>query len=149
MKPRWYQHQPDARFPYVVTEPRFYLLPHGFSNTYTVFRRNPRDSRQLARLKPSGCLTVFPGYAFDGATGGPDLPQLMEAVLLHDVLCQCEPHKDWPIRRAEADRMFLLHARITAPVIGAIYYGMIRALGSTHRAIFPPDPDRIPTIVLS
>lgn len=43
----------------------------------------------LVKLTSSGCLTVHPGYAWDGPSGpAPDTPELMRGSLVHDALYQ-------------------------------------------------------------
>lgn len=46
------------------------------------------DEIALAELLPSGLLTIYPGYCWDGATCAIDTPTFMTASLVHDVLYQ-------------------------------------------------------------
>jgi len=43
-------------------------------------------------LSVAGHLTVYAGYAWDGASGGIDTPSIMRGSLVHDVLCQMVAH---------------------------------------------------------
>lgn len=46
------------------------------------------NGKMLADLEPTGLLTIYPGYAWDGATCAIDTPDFMTASLVHDVLYQ-------------------------------------------------------------
>lgn len=43
---------------------------------------------EFVSLDTNGMLTLKPGYAFDGVTGAPDIPQLLPAAAVHDGLYQ-------------------------------------------------------------
>lgn len=61
----------------------------------------------LFNLSQGGKLTIKPGYAWDGATGVPDIPQIMRAALVHDCLYQMIRTGLIPdVFRESADAMF-------------------------------------------
>ncbi len=61
-------------------------------------------------LRPDGDLSIYPGYAWDGATWCPDFDWIIRGSLIHDALYQlmrlrqlppdCKPAADAALRRA-------------------------------------------------
>lgn len=86
-------------------------------------------------LTPDGLLTIKSGYAWDGATGATDIPQIMRASCTHDALYGLIRMGYLPrSARDAADReleRICLEDGMPAPS-AAIVYQMVRWLGDTE-----------------
>ncbi|MDE0028552.1 MAG: hypothetical protein OXU42_03995 [Deltaproteobacteria bacterium] len=72
---------------YRVTEKGRYVLLGCMNSVDQTFMVKRNNGKVLAKMH-KGHLTVYPDYAWDGVTYGPDVPCAMEASLVHDALYQ-------------------------------------------------------------
>ncbi len=65
------------------------------------------------KLHANGSLIIKSGYAWDGATGAPDVPSNMRATLVHDALYQLMRNKklDRDKYKEAADRLLQKHCK--------------------------------------
>lgn len=93
----------------------------GATNVVMRFR-----GQEFARLTGNGALIVRRGYAWDGATSAPDLKSVLNATLLHDVLCQWGRllKRSGRITRKTTDRVFFEKMVYdgASPMIAFIYW---------------------------
>ena len=71
---------------YTVTHKGCYPMPDCITCTGVICRSN-NPKKILAELK-KGCLTIYPGFSWDGLTRFLDIECAMEASLVHDALYQ-------------------------------------------------------------
>lgn len=133
----WYQESELGKYRYTVVLPIHFLVPELRLN-YDITRPH-EDGDKLAIVRDS-IFTILPGYAFDGATGGPDFECLMREFALHDALCQLDEVPEWPISRFHADRIFFREAKKANLPLAIIYYTAIRMGGEIHKFFNPPTP---------
>ncbi|MEE2731178.1 MAG: hypothetical protein VYA55_10175 [Pseudomonadota bacterium] len=88
------------------------------------------------QLQTNGDLVLAKGYAWDGASGAPDVPSFMRASLVHDALYQLmrNDYLDREIHRKPADRLMRRMCLQDGmnPLLAAVAYGFVRALGEPH-----------------
>lgn len=137
-----------------------YVLDEDFS--YDIRSHLPRDfkgcsfedsggTRRL-EIRPDGTATVFARYAWDGCTpkfslwdiliGTPDgapnsvtrKPKTYYASLMHDALCQFLDAGS-PVKRAEADKIFLELMTRDGFAPRLVYYAAVRLFGGLSRQI--------------
>ena len=90
---------------------------------------------QFIQLDTSGILCIKRGYAWDGASGPAlDIPSLMRASLIHDVLYQLmrEKHLDHQEHRCVADLLLKQHCIEDGmwPVAAWLVYKAVRVFGN-------------------
>ena len=97
----WYRRRKEGRYKYLLLQQMVFetrIRP----DARIVF---PPDS-MLLKLETDGVLMIERNYAWNGATGFPDLETMMRATLAHDALYQLmregKLNRDW---RGEADRL--------------------------------------------
>jgi hypothetical protein len=147
--PTWYEVDPMGRYRYRLTETIHFIgIRRHPAGTVEIQSANPKRQR-LGILEHTGVLTMFPGYASDGATSAPDVQKLMRAIFLHDILCQCCTNPDWHMTRFECDREFLTEGIIAAPIRAKLYYGFIRVGGGLHQLFnLPSDEEKVRIVAL-
>ncbi|MHB9070468.1 MAG: hypothetical protein ACYC54_08860 [Sedimentisphaerales bacterium] len=103
---------------------------------------------KFVRLTPDGILTVFAGYAWDGASGIPDSKITRTASLIHDALYQLirEGLLSREKYRIVADNIFrdICIARGGNKTIAGIYWQGLRWFG--EKATYPVKNDLEPVI---
>lgn len=85
------------------------------------------NEKPYMMISPEGLLTVFKGYAWDGATSAPDYPEIYYATLVHDALYQFLPKT--PMSRKQIDDIFLKMMLENNFKYARIYYRAVRWFG--------------------
>lgn len=90
---------------------------------------------QFIQLDLLGNLTIKQGYAWDGASGPAlDIPSLMRASLVHDVLYQLMREKllDNQVHRCAADLLLKQHCIEDGmwPIVAWVVYKAVRVFGN-------------------
>lgn len=128
--------------PRLAAQPWRYLLRHpdrwrcsalaGHFSLVCRFR-----GRTFGTLTAAGTMTIWPGYAHDGATGVPDYAGTVDASRVHDFLYQwlTALRSAGRLTRAQADRAFLerMIADGTRPAVAHAYYLGVRLFGAIAR----------------
>jgi hypothetical protein len=97
-------------------------------------------NREFFTLDTKGNLTVFKNYAWDGASGFPDIKSIIRASLVHDVLYQAMRLKLLPAdKRKAADEILkkLCLEDGMNPLLATTVYNGVRALAAN--AIYAAD----------
>ena len=98
---KWYRHYGEGRYKYLLLT-QMVVATEIRPDTPIKF---PPDS-MLVKVEYNGVLHIEKNYAWNGATGFPDLETMMRATLAHDTLYQVmreqKLHNRW---RREADRL--------------------------------------------
>lgn len=114
-----------------------YQLAQDYALPVGIYPDSPVETTFL-RLDPNGNLEISAGYAWDGATGMADSPDLIRGSLVHDALYQLMRlgHLS-PIYRESADRLLQKICRedgMKAPLAQLVYFSV------TLLANFAVDP---------
>lgn len=112
-----------------------YQLEDAFSLQTSVLPPKHIDTHFI-RLTAEGNLTLARSYAWDGATGVPDIPSMIRASLVHDALYQLMRHDllDLGAYRKQADQLMrqLCVEDGMNPLLANAAYVSVRLLGEHH-----------------
>ncbi len=86
------------------------------------------DVRKVYAELAHGHITIYAGYAWNGANWFPDLPAIMSATLVHDALCQLIGEKKIPgdLRRCADQEFYCMVRESESPWLASPMYYAIR-----------------------
>lgn len=133
MNNNWYKKTDHPKWKYVLIEKMRFQLPVSYIEL-DIFSDK---GELLAHLDCSGLLTIYPGYAWDGATCALDFKSALRATLIHDIMCQLVNHDHWTYDRFEADLLFFETAKKDRFVFARVYFYGVAVFGILHTICFP------------
>lgn len=133
MKPAVYSTDKSKRYPYVLTEDLVAPLSYHWAKGRYEFWFEDRLLAVIENYK----ITIFKGYACNGATLAPNIAEGMAAFFVHDLLYQFGRCAHCPWNRGEAD-IAMYHLMVRAQVdVAMIYYCGVKSMGwAFYRAHF-------------
>ena len=133
-----YAHK-GGNWPWVLTEPYTFHLITPADGVY-----HCKHQTMLCAKVNRNYITLQPGYAIDGATGGITFKSFMPSFFEHDVICQFYHNLRFRRHiadRPEGDKMFLrtmrLYGKWPERALIPLYYRAVQIYGATR----PPTHD--------
>lgn len=118
-----------AKYKYILKEDYHYDLGIKLQKSFV----GMSEGKAYMTISPAGILTVFEGYAWDGATLAPDYAEIYYATLVHDALYQFLPNT--PMSRKAIDDIFLKMMQENNFKYAKIYYRAVRWFGGIFVAL--------------
>ena len=129
LSPFVWRKYPGTKYPYRLIQPLQVRLDAPWLPIHPIITFICR--KKIAELKDN-ILTIYTGYAIDGASGAPLDEHILLEVFLHDLFYQFGQSTGAPWTRREADQLFLQLMRLHRFPLARTYYHAVRLFGWFH-----------------
>lgn len=131
----WYERTKQSKWKYKLLVDRYFSFREIPKELHIVIYK--KNGKRLAEIK-NGYIRILAGFVWDGATFAPDLPTMLRATLLHDLMCQISTLANCPYTRKQGDVWFnrVMKEDQVNTIIRLIYFNAVIPFGKCKEILF-------------